>query len=388
MVPLMLQGRDYRTGKGIELTIQDGHIARIEPLSGQADRPHLPMIAPGLFDLQINGYGGQWFSDPHLTPASVLDILRAYQRHGVTRLCPTLITNSAQAICTGLAAIRAATEQRLWAKRMVAGCHVEGPFISDIDGPRGAHPRQHVRPPSLQEYRQWQQASGKLVKLVTLAPEVAGAVEFTRALCADGVTVAIGHSQATAGEIAAVVAAGARFSTHLGNGCASTIHRHHNVIWPQLDARQLTAGVISDGFHLPADMLRVIAAVKGPSQLVITCDASGWAGCQTGRYENETLSVELLPNGKLVLAGQTELLAGSAQTTEVCVARFQQMTGLPIAECWDMASRNPARLLGCPEYLLTVGSRADVTCFNWNDATASLEVTATYLAGELVHRSA
>jgi N-acetylglucosamine-6-phosphate deacetylase len=387
VTPFVMQGLDYRTGKGIELTIADGQIARIERLVGQDSIPDWPIIAPGLFDLQINGYGGQWFSDPRLTPASVLEILRAYLRHGVTRLYPTLITNSVEAICTGLAAIRAATEQAAWAKCMVAGCHVEGPFISEIDGPRGAHPRQHVRPPSLQEYRQWQVASGGLVKLVTLAPEVPGAVDFTRAVCAEGVTVAIGHSQATRDEINAVVAAGARFSTHLGNGCASTIHRHHNVLWPQLDATGLTAGVISDGFHLPPEMLRVIAAVKGPSQLVITCDASGWAGCAAGRYENESLSVELLPNGKLVLAGQTELLAGSAQTTEVCVARFQQMTGLPMADCWDMASLNPARLLGCPEYSLTVGSRADVTCFNWNDATANIEVAATYLAGELVYRS-
>src|SRR5690606_19933404 len=112
------------------------------------------------FDLQINGYGGTWFSQENLTADDVLKALQPYFRFGVSRLCPTLITNSYEALASGFAAIRAACEKEHWADQMIPGCHLEGPYIASEDGPRGAHPLKHVRPADWSEFSRLQDVSG------------------------------------------------------------------------------------------------------------------------------------------------------------------------------------------------------------------------------------
>src|SRR5690606_23768857 len=124
--------------------------------------------------------------------------------------------------------VRAACEREPWAAKMVPGCHVEGPYISPEDGPRGAHPLDHVRPCDPAELDRWQAASGSRVRLVTLAPESAGAVEFIRYAVSQGVRISIGHTAASTEQIAAAVDAGACLSTHLGNGAHGTLRRHPN----------------------------------------------------------------------------------------------------------------------------------------------------------------
>src|SRR5699024_3206830 len=145
----------------------------------------------------------------------------------------------------------------------VPGVHIEGPSISPADGPRGAHPVEHVRPPDLAEFERWQAAGDGLVKLVTLAPEHAGAPGYIRTLAARGVIVALGHSAATPDEVHAAVDAGARLSTHLGNGVAAVLPRHPNLIWTQLADDRLYASFIADGHHLSADTFRAMLRAKG-----------------------------------------------------------------------------------------------------------------------------
>ena len=381
---MSLIAKHYHTGLPVRVELSGDRISSVTPAYGYSRADGLPFIAPGFFDLQINGYGGVWFSDPHLTEDAVLQVLHQYLSHGVTRLCPTLITNSREALCAGLAAIRQACERETWANRMVPGCHVEGPFISPEDGPRGAHPREHVRSCDWVEFEAWQAASGGRVCLVTLAAEAVGAEEFIHRATLSGITIALGHSAANSDQISAAVSAGARLSTHLGNGASPLLPRHPNLLWDQLGESRLAASLITDGHHIPASFLRSVILAKGLRECVITCDASGLAGCPPGEYETHGQVFEVLLNGKIVISGQRTLLAGSAQTTEQCVAMCMQLAGVSLGAACDMAGDNPARILRRERTSLSAGNRADLVIFHHHPGeTPRLEIQQTILAGSV-----
>ena len=381
---LSLVARRYDTAEPVRVQVDKGRIVVVEPTRPEREISELPCIAPGFFDLQINGHGGIWFSNEELTAEEVLTVLRAHYQYGITRMCPTLVTNSFEALLAGFEAIRRACEQEQWADRMTPGCHLEGPYISAEDGPRGAHPLEHVRGCDWLEFEQLQTASGGRIRLVTLAAEADRAVEFIEQAVATGVRIAIGHTAANTEQIAAAVAAGATLSTHLGNGAHGTIRRHPNYIWDQLADDRLTASIITDGHHLPASVVKTMIRAKTPSRIVITCDASGLAGCQPGIYECHGSKVEVLADGPIVIAGQRQLLAGSGQQTDVCVANAVSMGRVTLGEACDMASRNPARLLGFEEVRLRRGSRADLVLFDHDPQASRLQVTATIADGAVV----
>jgi len=382
---LTLHGRSYENGEPIRVVIAGDRIQSVTPAWPRGSVRDWPYLAPALLDLQINGYGGVWFSDDSLTPEAVGRALRPYYRAGVTRLCPTLITNSHAGLTAGFRAIREACDQDPDLNRMVCGCHLEGPFISAEDGPRGAHPRDHVRPADWSEFELLQAASGNRIRLVTVAPEVEGAIDFIRRAVEAGIVIAIGHTAATPAQVQAAVDAGARLSTHLGNGAHAMIHRHRNCIFEQLGEPRLSASLIVDGHHLPPNLVRTILKVKSVGRTILTCDAAGWAGCPPGVYESKLGRSEILPDGKLVVAGQHELLAGSAQTTDVCVANTVSFAGVSLKDAIDMASKNPARLLGCEIVRLRRGALADLIVFHCPEGSPRLEIEATIAGGELVY---
>ena len=206
---MQLRGRSYVNGEPICVTIEGERIARVDPAWPDGDAAAWPWIAPGLFDLQINGHKGVWFCDPKLTAEQVLTVLEAHFAFGITRMCPTLITASFDALAAGVKAIRQACESAEWANKMVPGIHLEGPSISSEDGPRGAHPLSQVRPADWDEFRRLQDISGNRIRLVTLAPETGNAVEFIRQAVASGVTISIGHTAATPEQVTAAIDAGA-----------------------------------------------------------------------------------------------------------------------------------------------------------------------------------
>lgn len=380
-----LNARSYENGEPLRITVAGDRIRSVEPAWPQSVVEDWPYVAPALFDLQINGYGGVWFSSDELTSSDVLGALRPFFRHGVTRLCPTLITNSFEGLATGFTAIRTACETETFADRMICGCHLEGPYISPDDGPRGAHPREHVRAASWDEFQKLQEISGNRIKLVTIAPEVEGALDFIRQAVATGVVISIGHTAATPEQISAAVDAGAELSTHLGNGSHATIHRHRNYIFEQLSDSRLVASLIVDGHHLPASLVKTFIKVKSTKRTILTCDAAGWAGCPPGVYESKLGRSEILENGKLVVAGQRELLAGSAQETDTCVAKVMEFAGVSLKEAVDMASKNPAKLLGREVVRLRRGSLADLMVFRVPPEHDRLDIEATIASGELMY---
>lgn len=378
---MQIVGRHYQSNLPVRIATQKGRIHAIEEF---ATADELPIVAPGLFDLQINGYGGIWFSDESLTVDQTLETLHAHYRHGITHLFPTLITNSFAALEHGFSIIRQACEQEHWADRMVLGCHLEGPYISAEDGPRGAHPIEHVRGCDWNEFAQLQQASGNRIRLVTLAPEAMGAADFIRSSVASGITISIGHTAATTEQIGAAVEAGATLSTHLGNGAHGTLRRHPNYIWDQLGEPRLSASIIADGHHLPASVVRSIYFCKGLDKTILTCDASGLAGCSPGIYDYHGGKFEVLEEGKVVIAGQRQYLAGSAVQTDVCIAEMIRTTGCSLAEAWQMATENPARLTGVECAKLEVGASANLVVFRDVQTSGNLVISKTIADGREV----
>src|SRR5262249_44392150 len=180
------------------------------------------------------------------------------------------------------------------------GFHLEGPYICPDDGPRGAHPRDHVRPPNWDEFCRFQDAAKGHIRLVTLAPELQGALSLFEKLRATGVITAVGHTAASGAVIRDAIHAGARLSTHLGNGCAAMLPRRDNCLWEQLAADELSASIITDGHHLPPSVLKTICRAKTPARTILISDASALAGLTPGMYRDLGQDVEVLAEGKIV----------------------------------------------------------------------------------------
>jgi N-acetylglucosamine-6-phosphate deacetylase len=339
-----------------------------------------------LFDLQINGCQGRNFTSERLTVEEVRHVVSVLQQHGVTGFCPTVITGSFETIRHGLRTLADACNRDARVNRAVGGIHLEGPWISPEDGPRGAHPRQHVRPPDWNEFQRWQEAAEGRIRLVTLAPEHDGALAIIEKLTAAGVEVALGHTAASAARLREAIRAGARLSTHLGNGSHAVLPRHENYLWEQAAADELLASLITDGHHLPPAVIRCLVRAKTPARVILTCDASSLAGLPPGRYHEWGKELEVRPEGKVVVPG-TPFLAGSAVFTDTCVALVQRYAGVSLYEAIDMASSRPRQLLGLPVQTLDVGQPADLVFFR-HQPGEEFVVTQTIVAGEPVSPAA
>lgn len=369
-----IRGRDPQTGRGIEVVVRDGRIAAIH----EAEAPEDLWLASGLIDLQVNGYQGLDFNADNLTPDTVVELAHRVLATGVTAFLPTIITASEEKITASLRAIAAARQREPWLRHMIPGVHVEGPHLSPQDGPRGAHPREHIRPPSVDEFDRWQSACGNLVALVTISPHWPDAAAYIRALRERGVLVSIGHTDASVEQVHAAVDAGATLSTHLGNGVAATLPRHPNLLWAQMAEDRLTAMLIVDGHHLPADTLKVMLRAKGLDRVILTSDAVALAGVPPGLYDTPVGGrVELTIDGRLCLPG-TRLLAGSVTPLKDAVALLAN-TQLSLTEALQLATVNPAHVLGRTANL-QVGAEADLIRFAWQPG-AELRIESVLLQG-------
>jgi N-acetylglucosamine-6-phosphate deacetylase len=367
MIPMRVRARHYATGEPVEIVCDRGRISSVGPPTEAAADREGQWVAPTLFDLQINGGDGCSFNSDRLTKDQVLRVIALCRRHGIGGFCPTLVTNAFSALVHALTTLRQACEQDAEVESTLPAFHLEGPYISEEDGPRGAHPRQHVRPPDWDEFRRLQDAAGGRIRLVTLAPEKEGALEFIERLAGSGVVVAIGHTAASGARIREAIATGARLSTHLGNGAHEVLPRHENYIWEQLAEDALWASIICDGYHLPPAVVHCIVRVKTPARLILTCDAGSLAGLPAGRYQEWSQDLDVLPEGKIVVAG-TRYLAGSHAFTDTCIGNIIRDAGVSLSEAVDMASARPRELLGLPACRLEPGFPAELVLFDWNEA--------------------
>ena len=309
-------------------------------------------------------------------------------KRGTARWCPTVTTSSSEDAINGLKLLTDACEQSDDASDSFAGFHVEGPYISSEDGPRGAHPLQHTRDPDWDEFQRYQDAAGGRICIFTLSPERDGSLEFIEKAAATGVVISIGHTGATPERIREAVAAGARMSTHLGNGAHAMMPRHPNYIWEQLGSDELWAGIIPDGHHLPPSVLKTFYRGKGKERICIVSDIASIAGLEPGIYGNTTGDggVELHPNGKISLAG-TPYLAGAGLFLDSGIPNMVTYTDTTLEDAIDVATLNPARLLGQEDRVgrVELGMEATFSLFRWTLGQETLDVVGTIVKGRAVY---
>lgn len=389
---MRVRGRLAGTPTVVDVVLTGERIEHVEPASdvpadlGGSD----VLIAPAFWDLQINGYKGLDFnsrswSDVPASPAAVRRIAASLAALGVGYFCPTIVTNAPEQMAEGCAAVAAACREDASLAARIPGIHLEGPFLSPVDGPRGAHPLEHIREPDWDFFATLQDAADGRIKLVTLAPERPGAMSLIERLVAGGVIVSIGHSDAEPDDIRRAVDAGATMSTHLGNGAHAMIRRHPNYIWEQLACDDLVAGVIADLEHLPASVLRCFARVKGADRLCLVSDAVLLGGLPPGLYNDGRH--EVLPSGRVNLAG-TPYLAGAGHCLDTALANAFRCTELGEAGVIRTVTETPARVMGLAAEAGRVqsGYRADLALFAW-PAQGPVRVQATILGGQVVHRA-
>ncbi|WP_408008524.1 N-acetylglucosamine-6-phosphate deacetylase [Pseudalkalibacillus sp. A8] len=379
-----LEAIHYRTDEPNEIDWRDGKFTKLTRTQ-ISNNEALPYIAPGLIDLQINGYKGIDFNTLPIKESDILKITRELWKEGVTSYFPTIITNSPEKIEEAMETIKQVCARFPYVDDSIAGIHLEGPFISPEDGPRGAHDAKYVRPPDWSLVSGWQKASGGRLKLLTISPEWDDSEPFIRKCTENGIIVSIGHTSAKPAQIRSAIAAGAKLSTHLGNGAHLMLPRHPNYIWEQLANDELAATFIADGFHLPDSVLKTIIRMKGKRAIVVS-DSVSLGGMEPGEYNMHIGGkVVLTTEGKLHMASNSELLAGSAQTQIWGINHLLKQGLCELADAIDMATVNPAEKLGLSGQKLEVGANADFILFFYSK-NSGIELVATYKKGKCVSK--
>ncbi len=385
-----LTGRLCSTNEYATLTLAEGKISKSAPgLSNQAFGGKDIYLSPGFFDIQVNGYAGFDFNIGAWGTAEEVShdperIVERLALSGTALLCPTITTNSEANILEAFSTLARLMDTRSEFSSAIPGFHLEGPYLSSEDGPRGAHPLEHIRPPDWDEFQRFQAAAGGRIRLCTLAPELPGALGFIQKLVNSGVVVSIGHTAAEPETIREAVDSGATMSTHLGNGAHAFLKRHPNYLWEQLAEDRLFASVISDKHHLPGSVLKTFARTKGFEKIALISDAVSLGGLPAGRYAKG--AYEVLSSGKVVTSG-TPYLAGSGHLLDSCLANAIRETDLSLSEAIHCMTAVPAKILGLEGHkgCLDAGYDADITMFRRN-LDQALEIVATYRAGKCAYQ--
>lgn len=379
----MISVRGRRPGGSLtEIRVEGETITRVLP----AAAPHSMQVlggedfflTPGFIDIQVNGFVGIDFNHPVFVGDDLLPVCKALLRTGVTRFCPTLITGSQERLTRGVRQILEAYEKHALVRSMVIGIHVEGPYIAPEDGPRGAHPREYVSDPDWDEFLNLYKLSKGLVRIVTLAPEHPGALDFIKRASEAGLVAAIGHCAPEADDIDAAVEAGAVLSTHLGNAAHQVLPRHANYIQKQISHDGLMASIICDGTHLPDYFVKSLVRAKGKTRIILVTDAMAAAGAPAGRYTLGDLEVEVGQDRVSRLPG-TPYLAGSSLTMDEAIGNCARFAGIRLASAIAMATANPARLFDGFSGKLEPGERADLVLFR--AAGKRIHIEQVFLAG-------
>ncbi len=377
---IKVKGVLYSNDGRVEITIENGKIKEIISVDNTVNAQKM-YLAPGLIDIQINGYAGIDFSGPNLTVEGVKKATKALWKAGVTSYFPTIITGDIELIKKNFA-ILAKAKKSPEIEKSISGFHLEGPYISPIAGFRGAHLEKYIKAPDWEEFQEIQKAADNGIKIITVAPEIEGAIPFIKKCVESGVIVSLGHHNGSAEDVQAAVDAGAKMATHLGNGCANEINRHENPLWPQLSNDAITASIIADGFHLRREEVRTFYKAKGVDKTILVSDALDLAGLPPGEYTRGERTLLLTPD--VVKLPKENVLAGAASPISKCVGIIMDFTGCSLKNAIQMASTNPAEMFSLDEIgTIEKEKRADLILFSMENNEMIIE--KTFVAGELVY---
>ena len=343
-------------GACVSVAVAGTHIATVERLPAD---DALPYLLPVLVDLQHNGslgirYDSLWQHEP----ADLETVGNHLRRHGVGRCLMTFTTYPLDKLLLSAARVAAWLAQDAALNRLFPGIFHEGVFISPVDGWRGAHALEWIRQADYDAIQAFDDAAGGRVRIVNVAPEQPGGLDFIARAVDAGKLVALGHCGPDAATVHEAVRRGASLVTHFGNGAPGQIHRHKNPLWAFLNNPGLRLGLIGDGFHLPPDLIGAALRCKGPGGCFAVSDAASFAGCPPGAYsrpDGRPFTIE--PDG-LTHMNNRDILAGSWFQQDRCVEILATRVGLPLPEAWRLCSEIPAAIIGETLPAIAVGEEA------------------------------
>jgi len=315
------------------------------------------VLVPGFVDIHIHGSADHDVMENNASGEGAMECLLA--RHGVTSYFPTTVTAPLDKTLSALEHLAELIENSAQrpgdGRARPLGIHLEGPFISHLR--RGVHPPENLLPPTVESFdRFWQAARGH-IRMITIAPELPGALEVIAEAAGRGVCVSVGHSDADLFTTRAAVAAGARHATHVFNAMRPLGHRDPGIIGEVLTDARLSADIIADGIHLAPEIVQLFLKSKGVENTVLISDATAATGMPDGRYRLGTLEVEV-KDGACTSNGK---LAGSVLTMDRAIRNVMQFGGWALAQAVRAASLNPARAAGLADQgILKQGARADL----------------------------
>ena len=340
-------------GDLVRIEIHNDRISSVETL-GPADPSEL-FLSPGFIDIQINGFAGVDFSSPVLTPEAAISVLPSLWRSGVTTFCPTLITNTHEQLLANFRILEQARQLDVRFAQAVPCYHLEGPYISP--GPsHGAHDPKLMRAPDWGEFTALQAAAGGHIGIVTLAPELPGAIDFIHQARAAGIIVAISHTDGSLDDVIVPPMPEPALATHLGNGGPVFIDRHRAPFWAQLSDDRLSASIICDGFHLPPEVVQILVRVKGISRTILVTDAIHVAGLPPGPYSLVGIPIELERSGRVIRVGSNSM-AGSSLSMNRAVAVFRDFSGVVPSRCSGCCDDQPGNAAQTSRCVLRIATR-------------------------------
>ena len=381
---MIIRGKLPGATQALNYTIERGMISRID--SGAGGGPvefggDDFIICGGFFDSQVNGYGGVDFNGKDLTPEKLRQAVLSLASSGVIAFFPTLTTAPRERMIANLKVLARSVEEDPLMGRMCRGVHLEGPYISPEEGFRGAHPKEFIRPPDREEVNRFQEACGGRIRLITLAPEVSGALPFIEWAVSLGMVVGLAHTDASEDTLEDAFRAGARLSCHLGNGARALLPRHRNPIQKQLSMDGLMASIIADGVHLPDYVIKNFIRAKGAERILLTTDSMAAAGTPAGKYTVGDLEVEISPDGRSARLPGTPYLAGSVLTMDRAVTNVMRFAGIDLPSAVKMACANAGRLFPDISGDIGVGAPANLVLFQHKEEVV---IQGTWIGGERV----
>jgi N-acetylglucosamine-6-phosphate deacetylase len=354
-------GSDLRRDPAI--LIEDGRIVAIgsgldEAIPAGAQHFAFPeaTLAPAYFDVHIHGAAGHDVMEA--TPESLAAVSRFLASRGTGSFLATTVTAPLDPTLRSLEGLARRIEDARgegWNGARPLGIHLEGPFLSHAK--RGVHPPEHLLTPEIATFDRMYAAAEGQIRLMTLAPELPGAAELAAHATALGVRVSVGHSNATAAETRAAIAAGACSATHTYNAMRPLDHREIGILGTVLTTDSLYAELICDGIHVDPALVKLWFRAKGSGRAILITDAMSAAGMPDGEYMLGEFAVQVA-NGKATANG---VLAGSVLTLDLALKNFVAFTGASLPEALPLLTRNPAAMtgFGADCGTISVGGRAD-----------------------------
>ena len=385
----LIRGGDAYTPDGLThdaaVLVEDGNIAFVGP------RTQVPpiasvdseidarggVVAAGFIDLQINGAGGRFLTEEPTVDA-VLVMARTVARYGCTAFLPTVITSAFETMLSAVRAVHEASEQ-VTDGACVLGVHLEGPFINPEAA--GAHDAAYIRLPSVDDLNALWEASGGGIKLLTLAPEMPGALDLLGAAKRYGIAVAVGHTRADYPQMMEAVDAGASLATHLFNAMGGLTARDPGATGAVLASSEFKASLIADGYHVHPAMMDLAVRTKGVDGLVLVTDAMPPMGTDLTEFTLYGQPITVRDSACFMADGT---LAGSMLTMDRAVRNMRDLVDVSVQDALMMASANPAEVIGESKHrgTLEVGKAADIVVMD-----SSLHVTATIVDGKVVYQA-